>query len=101
MQPGSAPVAGPKNEPMMPVAWTKTYAVGGGPRGRVFATTMGAATDMVASGTRRMLVNGCYWAIGLEERIPAVANVEIVGEFVPTPFGFKGAKKGVKPADLR
>jgi len=101
MQPGSAPVAGPKNEPLMPVAWTKTYSVGGGPAGRVFATTMGAATDLVAAGTRRLLVNGCYWAVGLEAQIPAAANVDLVGEFVPTAFGFNGARKGVKPSDLR
>lgn len=101
MQPGSAPVVGKKNDPMMPVAWTKTYSVGGGPAGRVFATTMGAATDMVAAGTRRLLVNGCYWAVGLEARIPAAANVDLVGEFEPTPFRFNGARQGVKPADLR
>jgi type 1 glutamine amidotransferase len=101
MQPGSAPVVGPKNDPLMPVAWTKTYSVAGGPSGRVFATTMGAATDMVAAGTRRLLVNGCYWAVGLEARIPAAANVDLVGEFVPTAFSFNGARKGVKPADLR
>ena len=101
MQPGSAPVVGPKNDPLMPVAWTKTYSVAGGPTGRVFATTMGAATDMVAAGTRRLLVNGCYWAVGLEGRIPAAANVDLVGEFVPTAFSFNGGRKGVKPADLR
>jgi type 1 glutamine amidotransferase len=101
MRPGSAPVSGSKNDPMMPVAWTKTYSVAGGPAGRVFATTMGAATDMEASGTRRLLVNGCYWAVGLEDRIPAAANVDPVGEFVPSPFGFKGARQGLKPADVR
>jgi hypothetical protein len=101
MKPDDPPVEGAKNDPMMPVAWTKTYRLEGGPAGRVFATTMGAATDMAAAGTRRLLVNGCYWAAGLEERIPAAANVDLVGEFVPTKFGFKGAKKGVKPVDLR
>ena len=101
MRPGSAAVAGSKNDPMMPVAWTKTYSVAGGPAGRVFATTMGAATDMEASGTRRLLVNGCYWAAGLEERIPAVANVDLVGEFLPSPFGFKGARQGLTPGDMR
>ena len=101
MKPDDPPVEGPKNEPMMPVAWTKTYAIEGGPAGRVFTTTMGAATDLASAGVRRLLVNGCYWAVGLEDRIPAATDVELVGEFVPTPFGFKGAKKGLKPADLR
>ena len=97
----SAPVEGKKNDPMMPVAWVKTYAVEGGPKGRVFTTTMGAATDMVAEGSRRMLVNAAYWATGLEDRISAGADVSPVGSFEPSPFKFNGARKGLKPADMR
>ena len=104
MTPDSKPVAGDeakKNEPMMPVAWVKSYAIEGGPKGRVFTTTMGAATDLVAPGSRRLLVNACYWAVGLEDRIPAASDVAIVGTFEPTAFGFNGAKKGLKPATMR
>ena len=101
MKPDSPPVTGEKNEPMMPVAWTKSYSVDGGPKGRSFTTTMGAATDMTAEGTRRMLVNACYWAAGLEAKIPETSKVDIVGTFEPTPFGFNGAKKGLSPADYR
>lgn len=101
MKPDSPPVTGEKNEPMMPVAWTKSYSVEGGPKGRSFTTTMGAATDMTAEGTRRMLVNACYWAAGLEAKIPEKSKVDIVGTFEPTPFGFNGAKKGLTPADYR
>ena len=101
MKPDDKPLEGAKNEPMMPVAWTKTYSVDGGPTGRVFTTTMGAATDLVAEGTRRLLVNACYWATGLEDAIPSKSCVDVVGTFEPTPFGFNGAKKGVKPADLK
>jgi type 1 glutamine amidotransferase len=100
MTPDSEPVVGPKNAPLMPVAWTKTYALEAGPTGRVFTTTMGAATDMLAEGTRRMLVNACYWAAGLEAKIPEQSGVEIVGSFEPTPFGFNKARKGLKPGDL-
>lgn len=99
MTPDAEPVDGPKNEPMMPVAWVKSYAVDGGPEGRVFTTTMGAATDLVAEGTRRMLVNACYWAVGLEKAIPQHTDVALVGTFEPTAFGFKGARKGLTPAD--
>ena len=99
MTPDSEPVDGAKNDPMMPVAWTKSYSIDGGPKGRSFTTTMGAATDLVAEGTRRMLVNACYWAAGLEEKIPAASNVDIVGTYEPTPFGFNGARKGLAPAD--
>jgi hypothetical protein len=41
LDPGSAAVKGPKNDPMMPVAWTKTNQGKGG-SGLVFTTTMGA-----------------------------------------------------------
>ncbi len=96
MTPDDKPVEGKKNDPMMPVAWTRTYK-----GGRVFNTTMGASTDMESEGTRRMLVNGAYWCIGLEDKIPEKSCVDIVGEFKPLPFGFGKFKKGVKPADLK
>ncbi|MBT8485131.1 MAG: hypothetical protein HKO59_07520 [Phycisphaerales bacterium] len=98
MDPSDPPVTGEKNEPMMPVAWTRTYAGAGDARGRVFATTMGAATDLVAEGTRRMLVNGVYWALGMESLIPSAGtDVRLVGPYEPTDFGFGGARKGVRP----
>ena len=100
MEPDAVPVEGKKNDPMMPVAWVKTYSVDGGPSGRVFTTTMGAATDLASEGLRRLLVNACYWATGLEEAIPARAAVDLVGPFEPTPFGFNRARKGLTPADL-
>lgn len=104
MKPDSPVVEGndaKKNDPMMPVAWVKTYSVDGGPKGRVFTTTMGSSTDLASAGLRRLLVNACYWATGLEGQISPTANVGIVGTFDPSPFGFNGAKKGVKPADLK
>jgi hypothetical protein len=104
MKPDSPVVTGEdakKNEPMMPVAWTKTYSVDGGPKGLVFTTTMGAAIDLASEGMRRLLVNACYWATGLEAAIPAKSAVEIVGTYEPTAFGFGTAKKGLTPAKLR
>jgi hypothetical protein len=62
---------------------------------------MGSSTDLAAEGTRRLLVNACYWALGLESAIPEKSNVEIVGTFEPSPFRNNGYVKGVKPADLR
>ena len=100
MKPDDKPLEGEKNDPMMPVAWVKTYK-GKTDKARVFTTTMGAATDMEAEGTRRMLVNAAFWALGMEDRIPEKSKVDIVGEFKPTPFGFGKAKKGLKPADYK
>ena len=100
MKSDDPPLAGPKNEPMMPIAWVKSYqAAPGGPTGRVFATTMGASRDLQSDGLRRLLVNAVYWLLDLD--VPARAEVELVGEYEPLPFGFAGHKKGVKPADLR
>jgi hypothetical protein len=103
LQPDSKPVTGKKNDPMMPVAWTNTYK-GGSSGDRAFATTMGASEDLQWEGTRRLVVNGCFWAAGLEAKIPEKTNVEIVGEFKPTHFRFKNTeewkKAAVKPADL-
>lgn len=100
MKPGDKPLAGPKNDPMMPVAWTNTYETPNGVKARVFATTMGASQDLQSAGLRRLLVNACYWGIGMEAAISPTSNVDIVGKFEPLPFKFGGAKKGVKPADL-
>ncbi len=101
MNPADKPVDGPKNNPMMPIAWTKTYTGSAGKPSRVFCTTMGASQDLLTEGTRRMIVNAAYWCLGLEDRIPAKNDVEIVGEWHPTKFGFNGYKKGVKPQDLK
>lgn len=99
MQPTDHPLAGAKNDPMMPVAWTKTYATPDGNRGRVFTTTMGASQDLLSEGLRRLLVNASYWAVGLEDKIPEKSKVDLVGDYKPLPFRFGGFAKGLKPAN--
>jgi len=99
MKPGDPPLAGKKNDPMMPVAWIKTYTGLQGKTARVFTTTMGAATDLESEGLRRLLVNAAFWAVGLEEKIPDHTDVSLVGEYRPLPFGFGAFKKGTKPED--
>jgi len=95
-----APLEGKKNDPMMPVAWTRELDMGKSHPMRVFTTTMGASTDFVAEGSRRMVVNASYWCLGLEKQIADKSNVEIVGEFQPTRFGNNLYKKGVRPSQL-
>ena len=83
-------VEGEKNDPMMPVAWTKSYRIPGGNSGKAFTTTLGASTDLVAEGTRRLLVNAAYWALGMESMLPETgATVDLVGEFAPTRYEFR------------
>ena len=100
MKPTDAPVVGKQNDPMMPVAWVKSYTGASGKSARIFTTTMGASVDLLSEGTRRLLVNACYWAIGLESQIPEKADVAIVGTYKPLLFGFGAHKKGVRPGDL-
>ena len=85
---------------MMPLAWLRNYTGEQGRTSRVFTTTMGAAVDLESEGLRRLLVNTAYWAVGMENKIPAKANVDYVGEYKPGWFGFGKFKPGLKPEDL-
>jgi type 1 glutamine amidotransferase len=85
------------NDPMMPVAWTRLYKNDAGKENKIFCSTMGAATDLQSEGLRRMIVNAVFWGVGIE--VPEKADVNYVGEFKPTMYGFKTYKKGIKPAD--
>jgi hypothetical protein len=85
---------------MMPVAWTNSYTGANGRTGRIFTTTMGSSQDLQDEAFRRLLVNACYWAIGREDRIPAKADVDLVGSYSPLPFQFGGHAKGVTPDSL-
>lgn len=69
------PVKMDKNNPMMPVAWTKSYQIPGGQTGKVFASTIGSSTDLLSEGVRRMMINATFWCLGLE--VPARADVSI------------------------
>lgn len=96
---GMTPEAAPNaDKSLMPIAWTRTYQVEGGQRGRVFTTTMGAAEDLESEGLRRLLVNATYWATGVQKPSPEL-DVRVVGEYEPTPFGFDGFVEGVRPSD--
>ena len=82
------------NNPMMPILWVRE--VDGR---RVIVCTMGAATDFLNSGLRRVVINSAYWSLGLET--PKKAGVDLVGPYNPSPFGFGGFRKGMKPSDFK
>ena len=98
MEPGNSPVAGPKNAPMQPVAWTRLHRNEAGKTNKVFCTTLGAATDLLSEDLRRLIVNAVYW--GMEMKVPARADVGLVGNYHPTMYGFGGFVKGRRPADF-
>lgn len=106
MRPDDGPPVAEKNDPMMPVAWTKSYRVPEGQQGHVFATTMGSSTDIVSDGTRRMIVNGVYWALEIEDQLPVGgADVTIVGDYNPTLYNNHPPEywidRAVKPAHFK
>ena len=98
MEKGSEP-AGDK-EPC-PNCWTRTYKGKNGNEGRVFTTTSGASEDILDEGFRRMLVNACMWAVGMEDKIKPESNVEFVGKYNPSTFQMNSNYfVGVKPSEL-
>ncbi|OHB78472.1 MAG: hypothetical protein A2Z25_21240 [Planctomycetes bacterium RBG_16_55_9] len=94
----------PADEPnpdkkLVPVAWTKTYTGEKGKTSRIFTTTMGHSFDFKNEGFRRLMVNACYWALGMEDKIPAKSNVDFVGPYEPNKIGMGKHQRGLKPAD--
>jgi len=89
-----------KKQPV-PVAWTKTYTGAQGKPARIFTTTMGHAGDLQCPNFRRLLVNACYWCMGLEDKIPARSKIDFVGKYEPNPIHNGGFKKNVKPSDFQ
>ena len=97
MKPDSLPAAGKEQ---VPVAWHRTYTSASGKTGRVFTTTHGASEDLLNDGFRRMSVNACLWAAGLEKAVTPASDISFVGPYHPSTFAFGGFVKGVKPAEM-
>jgi hypothetical protein len=74
------------NDILMPIAWTKSYQIPDGKKGKTFTTTIGAASDMLNENVRRLLVNGVFWTMDLP--VPQKANVKLIGTYKPSAFGF-------------
>lgn len=97
MKPGDAPLA---SKATMPICWTRAVPAANGKVARVFATTIGAATDFQSEDLRRLFVNACFWSLEMETSIPPRADVDYMASYAPSNFGFGGFRKGVKPSDL-
>ncbi|MBI3880874.1 MAG: ThuA domain-containing protein [Verrucomicrobia bacterium] len=84
-------------KPPMPSEWTRTYKSASGKTGRVFTSLYGTPEDITNEGYRRLVVNGCLWALGLEAAIKPDLNIAFVGPFKPNTFGGGGYARGIKP----
>lgn len=97
MTPDAPPA--PEKDPC-PGAWTRRYENAAGDSGRVFTATYGASEDLLNDDFRRMMVNACFWACGLEAQIAPQLQIDFVGPYNPSTFRFGGHRQHVKPAEL-
>ncbi|MFO1458589.1 MAG: hypothetical protein U1G08_04205 [Verrucomicrobiota bacterium] len=92
---GMSPGDGPNlKKAIMPIVWLKDYKTPDGKTSRILCSTIGAATDLESADLRRLFVNAAYDLTGL--KVPAKADVTVVGEYKPLMFGFNKFTKGVK-----
>ncbi len=100
----SAPIAGPKNDPAMALAWLREYtAPNGTAKGMAFCTTIGASVDFADEDLRRLVVNASFHLLGM--KVPDRADAAPVDAFEPTMFNaVKEAdfykKRNLKPVDF-
>lgn len=102
LDPASEPIAGPKNDPMMPLAWIREYESPSGTTGQAFCTTMGASVDFVSEDARRLVVNAALYLTGQD--VPESADVSFVDPYYPSFYGFVGSEfweeRNLRPSDF-
>lgn len=86
---------------VMPLVWTKPYQLEGGKQGMAFASTLGASLDFQSADLRRLIVNASFWLLGKGDLVTADLNVDYVGTYQPTPFGFGTFRKGMRVQDFK
>ena len=86
----------PEKEPL-PVIWFKNWKTSTAKEARILHSTMGSGKDFENPGLRRIVVNGVYWSLNMEDKIKADSSVEYVGEYAPISSGFQHEKLGVVP----
>jgi type 1 glutamine amidotransferase len=105
LEPTSKAVEGPKNSPMMPLAWIREYtAPDGKTKGQAFCTTLGASVDFMDEDLRRLVVNTALFFT--KQEVPQKADVEMIDPFKATMYGFIQKKeyyklKNFKPDDYK
>ncbi|MFC4992812.1 PVC-type heme-binding CxxCH protein [Rubritalea tangerina] len=98
LAPNSPAVAGKKNNPMMPVAWTRNFKQANGKTNKIFTTTMGSADDLLDENLRRLVINGVYWGLGMQ--VPKKADASLKNPYEPLMYGFNTFRKNRQPEDF-
>ena len=86
-----------EKKPPQPSEWTRTYKSESGKLGRVFTTLYGTSEDITNEGYRRLVLNGIFWAVGLESAIKPDLNIAFVGPFQPNTYNGGAFARGIKP----
>jgi hypothetical protein len=86
-----------ETKPPMPSEWTRTYQSASGKQGRVFTSLYGASEDILNEGYRRLIINGVFWAVGMENQIKPDLDISFVGPYQPNTFGGGAYAKRIKP----
>ncbi len=87
-----------ESKPPMASEWTRSYTGSNGKKGRVFTSLYGASEDILNDGYRRMIINGIYWSLGMEDAIKVDSTIAFVGPYKPNTFRGRGEAKGIKPS---
>jgi len=77
--------------------WTRYYLPATGIAARVFTSLNGSSEDITNDGYRRLLINGCFWALGMEDVIKPNMNIALSGAAWPNTFGTGMHARGIKP----
>ncbi len=84
-------------KPPQPSEWTRTYKSASSKVGRVFTSLYGTSEDITNEGYRRLLVNGCLWALSMDDKITPTLDIALVGAATPNTFGGGAYARGIKP----
>ena len=86
------------NKPVMPMIWAWERPANF-KKARVVTSTIGASEDLASEDLRRIIVNGVYWCLSMEDKIPEKSDVDYVDPYEPSAFGRNKFRKGLKPED--
>ena len=107
----SKPVAGGedkrgnvRNAPMLPVVWWHDYKWPHGKTSRILVSTIGASVDFKTDGLRRVMVNGSFWLLGMEDLVTPDLSCDPVEDYQPSMFktikrSEDWSKKALLPAE--
>ncbi len=100
LNPTSKAIDGPKNNPMMPLAWLREYtAPNGTAKGKALCTTLGASVDFADEDLRRLVVNASFHLTGL--KVPDKTDVTCIDPFQPTNYSAINEKDYYKNRNLK